>query len=71
MSTSLFIFNLYCFIKVKIAKVQEDLSEIGKALPIFDSLGEVVDSTIHPPHSTEMRDTNATGSLDKESKVSS
>ena len=43
---------------------------MGTTLPIFDSLGEVVGSTRNLLPSTEIRDTNGTGILDKVSKVS-
>ena len=38
---------------MKIAKIKENLNEMGKSLPMFDSLGEVVGSTVSNPPSEE------------------
>eukprot|EP00731_Ephydatia_muelleri_P017675 Em0010g773a len=52
--------------KVKITRIKEDLNEMGKAPPIFDSLGEVVGSTRNLLPSTEI---NTNGNVNKESKL--
>eukprot|EP00731_Ephydatia_muelleri_P035245 Em0108g4a len=52
--------------KVKITRIKEDLNEMGKAPPIFDSLGEVVGSTRNLLPSTEI---NTNRNVNKESKL--
>ena len=74
----LFLFHVFLYVpnsilplcskKVKIAKVKEDLDAIGKALPTFDSSGEIVGSTRNRIPSTEISDKKAVN-VNRESKV--